>query len=171
LYANQLNGYSVFSKDMILPDNVWMKAFVSRSQRRELRDAVVVVANDGTTTTTSTTVVELVWQPTNAYKHKNLVHVLGIRAVDAARNEYTVEIRLDDDKKTTQDDSATAAITTKTSFILTGVSREALVLVDAPLTGAQFQRQGFRHPLGFPDELLPAAWRDRAVATATTSEQ
>jgi SET domain len=161
LYANQLNGYSVFSQNMILPDNVWMKAFVSRSQRRELRDAVVVAENDGTTTTSSTTVVELVWQPANAHKHKNLVHVQGIRAVDAARNEYTVEVRLDGDKNTAP---------TKTSLILTGVSREALILVDAPLTGAQFQRQGFRHPLGFPDELLPAAWRDRA-ATTMTSEQ
>jgi hypothetical protein len=165
MHANMLNGQAVLSTDTTttLPDTILLKAFISKSQRKELLDTAVFID-----TTTSMASSSLAWQPAGAYKHKNLVPVRSIRAVvrddDDNNNRYTVEVVL-------QPSNQGTATTTTTITILTGVPREALVFVDAPMAGPQFQRQGFRHPLGFPDELFPAAWRDLATTTTTASMQ
>jgi hypothetical protein len=164
-HANHMNGLTVLSTNTTttLPDTILLKAFVSKSQRKELLETAA--AASGTTTAMASS--SLAWQPTGAYKHKNLVPVRSIRAVmrdddeNNATDSYTVEVVL-------QPSNQGTATTTTTTTILTGVPREALVFVDAPMAGPQFQRQGFRHPLGFPDEIFPAAWRDLATTTAST---
>lgn len=95
----------------------------------------------------------IVWSAEYAFKYKNLRDVKKVVSIDDAQNEYTIEI-----------EGATAPAT-----VISAVPREAIVFVDSPDVGDQFYRDSFRHPIGFPDDLFPAAWKnlDAGIAPST----
>jgi hypothetical protein len=84
-----------------------------------------------------------------AFRHENLFAV-DIIARDDDTNTYTVKWVSDENEN---------------SYVEL-VPHHAFVFVDKLGTSDQFAPAPFRHPIGLPDEIFPAAWRDEPKAFA-----